>query len=133
MTKSDIPGCELPAAVRRRARRVRISAGVVLLAGLAGAGAVYWLGSRPPDYSADPSMVGFRRSEERQMGMLYGKQGQLIEDFNESLKQPGTQALLILGAAVVVAAGCFHFARVVEAEALENADASNLPAGRGSD
>ena len=87
------------------------------MAGLAGAGAVYWLGSRPPDYSADPSMVGFRRSEERQMGMLYGKQGQLIEDFNESLKQPGTQALLIVVAAAVAAAGCFYFARILEEEA----------------
>jgi len=78
-------------------------------------------------------MVGFRRSEERQMGQLYGKQGQLIEDFNESLKQPGTQALLLLGAAVVVAAGCFHMARVLEAEARDHNDASNLPAVPGSD
>ena len=67
-------------------------------------------------------MVGFRRSEERQMGVLYGKQGQLIEAINDSLKQPGTQALLILGVAVVVAAGCMHLARVVEAEAQDRAD-----------
>ncbi len=77
-------------------------------------------------------MVGFRRSEERQMGILYGKQGQLIEAFHDSLKQPGTQALLILGVAVVVAVGGFHIARVVEAEARENADASNLPPAGGS-
>lgn len=133
MTKSDLPEYEPPAALGRRARRYRLTAGIVLLAGLMGAGAVYWLGSRPADYSGDPSMVGFRRSEERQMGILYGKQGQLIEDFNDSLKQPGTQALLILGVAVVVAAGAFHLARVVEAEARENMDASNLPPAVGSD
>jgi len=133
MTKPEVPQPEPPTALRRRARRLRIGAGICLLVGLAGAGAVYWLGARAPDYSGDPAMVGFRRAEERQMGQLYGKQGQLIEDFNDSLKQPGTQALLILGAAVVVAAGCFRMARLLEAEARENVDASNLPAAPGSD
>jgi hypothetical protein len=90
---------------------------ILLVLGLGSAGMVYWLESRAPDHSDDPAMVGFNRSEERQMGILYGKQGELIEDLTNSLKQPGTQAWLIALAAGIVAAGCFYFARILEAEA----------------
>jgi hypothetical protein len=62
-------------------------------------------------------MLGFHRAEERQMAILYGKQGQLMDDLENSLKQPGTQALLIVVAAAVAAAGCFYFARILEEEA----------------
>jgi flagellar basal body-associated protein FliL len=106
---------------RRRAWRCRITGVLILLLGLAGAGAVYWLGSRTPDYSDDPSMAGFNRSEERQMAILYGKQGQFIEDLENSLKQPGTQAILIVAAAAVIAAGCFYFARILEEETKQTA------------
>jgi hypothetical protein len=116
--KLDAENNQPPPAVRRRARRCRISGWVILAAGLIGAGMVYWLGTRGPDYSDNPEMAGFNRSEERQMGMLYGKQGQLLEDFDNWLKQPGTQAILIVAAAAMVAAGCFYFARILEAEAI---------------
>src|SRR5579863_7784869 len=102
----DHPGCELLAAARRRGRRYRIAAGIILALGVLGAGLVYWLGPRAPDYSGDPSMLGFNRAADRQMAELYGKQGQLMEDLTDSLKQPGTQAVLIGLAAAVIAAGC---------------------------
>ena len=107
--------------VRRRARRYRITGIVLLLLGVVSAGVVYWLGSRAPDFSDDPAMVGFNRAEERQMGMLYGKQGKLIEDLTYALKQPGTQAFLVAAASAVIAAGCFYFARVLEDEAKPDA------------
>lgn len=110
-------GSDSPLLIRRRARRCRIAAVVTLIIGLSGAGIVYWLGSRAQDYSDDPSMLGFNRAADRQMAILYGKQGQLIEDLNQSLKQPGTQALIIVIAAAVVAAVCFRFSRVLEWEA----------------
>ena len=50
-----------------------------------------------------------------------GKQGQVIEDLTDSLKQPGTQAILIMVAASVVAVGCFYFARILEHEETEAA------------
>jgi hypothetical protein len=53
--------------------------------------------------------------------MLYGKQGELIEDWSNDLKQPGTQAILIIGASILIAAGFFYFARLFDADA-ENAD-----------
>jgi hypothetical protein len=122
--ESDSPNGELSNseptdAIQWRARRCRIAAIIVLLLGIAGAGLVYWLSPRAPDYSDNPSMVGFNRAREHQMGILYGKQGQIIEDLNNSLKQPGTQAILILVVAGIIAAVCFRFGRIVEIEARE--------------
>jgi hypothetical protein len=102
---------------RRRGRRFRFTGVILLVLGIAGAGVVYWLGSRAPGFADDLAMVGFNRSEDRQMGLLYGKQGRLIEDLTHALKQPGTQAFLIVAAAAVIAAGCFYFARILEDEA----------------
>jgi hypothetical protein len=62
--------------------------------------------------SGDLSMVGYNKSEQRQMGMLYGKQGELIESWSNDLKQPGTQAFLIAAGSILSAAGCFYFARL---------------------
>ncbi len=114
--KSDlIRGAD--AAILRRARTCRWAAGVALALGLLGAGLVYWLEPPPPDYSDNPEMVGFNRAADHQMSQMYGRQGQVIEAFDEALQHPGTQAILILVAAVGVAAGCFHFARILEWEA----------------
>ena len=90
-------------------------AGIIALAlGIVAAGVVYWIGTRSPDLSNDPSMLGFNRAEARQMGLLYGNQGLLIERWAEDLKQPGTQAILIALFSILLAAGCFYFARLLE-------------------
>jgi hypothetical protein len=96
----------------RRARRFRIIGVIVLVLGIVGAGIVCWLGTRSPDLSGDLSMIGYNKPAERQMEILYGKQGEMIEDFANDLKQPGTQAVIIVVAATLVAAGCFYFARL---------------------
>jgi hypothetical protein len=111
------PARELLAAARRRGRRYRIVGGIILLLGIIGAGLVYWLGSRGQDSLDDPSMIGFNRATDHQMAYLYGKQGLLVEDLTDLLKQPGTQAVLLVLAAALVAAGCFFFARMLEYEA----------------
>lgn len=113
---------ELPAPVRRRMRRYRLAALVILVLGLAGAGVVYWVGERRLDYSDDPAMIGFNRAAERQMGVLFGTQGQLMGDLDELLKQPGTQAILVAAASAVIALGCFQFSRVLEFEAKKAAE-----------
>ena len=99
---------------RRRARKCRVIGVVVLLLGVGGAGVVYWLGTRSPDLSDDLAMVGYNRAESRQMGMLYGKEGVMIEDFQNDLKQPGTQAAIIATVSVIIASGCFYFARLLD-------------------
>jgi hypothetical protein len=110
MTVNDPQPGPVPAS--RRSARLRLIGIIVLLAGVIGAGTVYWLGSRSPNISDDLSMVGFNRAQRRQMGQLYGKMGTFIEDCSEDLKRPGTQAVLIAGFSVVVAYGCFFFARL---------------------
>lgn len=107
------------AVVLRRARRYRIAAAIIFLAGVIVAGVVYWIGSREKDYSDDPEMLGFNRAEQRQMGILYGKQGQLVDDLSNSLKQPATQVVLVAVAAAVVALGCYQYSRMLEWEAVE--------------
>lgn len=89
----------------------------MLVLGFGGAGTIYWLGTRAPDLSDNPAMIGYDRAEDRQMGILYGKQGELIEDFSNDLKQPRTQAGIIVVAAVAIAAGCFYFARLLDDDA----------------
>jgi len=87
---------------------------VVLLLGIFGADAVYWLGTRSADLSHDPSVVGFDKSEARQIGILYGNQGLLIEGWLHKLKHPGTQACLVVVTAVLIAGGCLYFARLLD-------------------
>ena len=84
----------------------------MLALGIVGAGIVYWLGTRSTDLSDDLSMVGYNKPAERQMEILYGKQGELIEDWSNDLKQPGTQAVIILVTTALIAGCCFYFARL---------------------
>jgi hypothetical protein len=104
-------------SARRRARQFRITGIIVLLLGIGSAGVVYWLGTRSADLSDDLSMIGYNKLEERQMEILYGKQGKLIEDLSNNLKQPGTQAGIITAASVIIAASCFYFARLPDYDA----------------
>jgi len=85
---------------------------IVLVLGIGGAGIVYW--TRSPDLNDDPSMLGYDKAESRQMGMLYGKQGLLIEEWSEDIKRPGTQATIITAVSILIAAGCFYFARLLD-------------------
>jgi flagellar basal body-associated protein FliL len=101
-------------SARRRARKLRIIGVIALALGIAGAGIVYWLGTRSPDLSDDVSMLGFDRAETRQMGILYGKQGEFIEDLTDDLKQPGMQAIIIGVTTALIAGGCFYFARLLD-------------------
>ena len=101
---------------RRRARRLRMIGVVVLVLGIGGAGILYWLRTRSPDFSNDLSMVGYNRAETRQMGQLYGKSGLLIERWSNDLKQPGTQATIIVIFSTVAAAGCLYFARLLDVD-----------------
>ncbi len=99
---------------KRRARRLRIIGGVILILGIVSAGIVYWIGSRSQDLSNDASMLGYNKPEERQMEILYGKSGDLIEDWSNDLKQPGTQAIIIIVISTLAAGGCFYFARLMD-------------------
>jgi hypothetical protein len=94
-----------------RARRLKTIGCFILLLGGVCAAVVYWQGQRAAAMD-DPAMLGFNRAERRQMDVMYGKMGSSINDLGDELKQPNTQAVLIVVGAVILAGGCFFFARL---------------------
>jgi hypothetical protein len=98
-------------SLSERSRRLRRIGGAVLVLGLAASGLVYWLGTRSPDPMNDPSMAGFNRSRDWQLGVLCGKMGLLTAQIADGMRQPGTRARIIAGISILVAVTCFHFAR----------------------
>jgi hypothetical protein len=92
----------------RNLRRLGLS---VLVVGLVTAGIVYWLGTSQRDFSDDPSMAGFDKASTRQMEMLYGKTGVMMDDLVGAFKRPAVQSGLIIGVAALFCLICFHRAR----------------------
>ena len=118
MKEVGSPGA--PASGSRHRARLKTAGWLILVLGLGSAGLVYWLGTRSVDSQQDLALIGYSRARSRQMSMLYGKSGLLIDDLCESLKRPGTQASLIASLAVLLSSGCFYLARFPE----NRADAS---------
>ncbi len=106
-----------PERSRKLSARLKWTGRYILALGIVSAGLVYWIGSRHDDLSNDPSMLGFNRAEQRQMAELYGNSGLLMDEWLDDLKQPGTQAVLILISSGLIAAGCFYFARLLALDA----------------
>ena len=110
---------------RKRARQLRWGGISVLCLGLCGAAMICWLGNRQPVLADELAMTGYNKPEQRQMGILYGKEGALIEGWSEDLKQPGTQAVLLLATTALLAGGCFYFAHLFARDAeSENSEAA---------
>src|SRR5580658_2580345 len=99
----------------RPGRRLRIIAAVVVVLGIFGADGVYFLGTRSPQSSDDAALLGNDKAQARQEEILYGKQSVLIDNWTQDLKKPGTQAVIVVVAAALVAGGCFYFARLLDA------------------
>jgi hypothetical protein len=86
---------------------------VVILLAVVSASVVYWRGRGDERLSEDPSMSRFNKANQRQMELMYGKMGTVMDDLFEHLKQPGTQAAIIVIGGGLIGAGCFYFARLV--------------------
>jgi hypothetical protein len=71
---------EMPDAAARHSARVRKLGASVLVTGFIAAAIVYWIGARPRDFGDDAATVGFYKPEARQMGMLYGQMGVMMDD-----------------------------------------------------
>ena len=94
-----------------RAARFRLAGVVILVSGLVAAGVLYWARTRNPALEDDPMMLNYSKPERMQMGVMYGKMGMLIEDLQDDLSQPGTQAFLIVAGSAVLSWACFFAAR----------------------
>lgn len=102
---------KVPSTKSQTEKRLRLAGVLVLVVGLSGAGLLYWRGTQAEDWSDNPAMLRYNQPAEQQMQMLYGKQGRLIEDLSTSLKQPGTQALLIGAVSIIISGGCFYLSK----------------------
>jgi hypothetical protein len=96
------------------ARRLRMAAILVLLLGIFGADAVYWLETRSGKSSNNLLTRGYDKAQTRQAEVLYGRQAVWIKECTDELKQPGTQACIIVVASLLAAGGCFYFARLLD-------------------
>lgn len=96
-------------------RRLRITGISLFVLGLLLASILYF--GRKPDLPEDASTVGFYKSTSRQMGVMYGQFGVMVDDLAADLKRPGVQAVIVLVLAAIAAIVCFHLARLCEAEA----------------
>jgi flagellar basal body-associated protein FliL len=103
-----------PHASGRRRARLRTIGILVLLLGLGGAGAVYWTGAPPEDFSANPATARAYRTESRDIEINFGKMGLVMNDLLDDLKYPRTQAAIIAVVSLLVASGCFCFAQWLE-------------------
>ncbi len=72
-------------------------------------------------------MLGFDRASQRQMGVLYGKSGYLMEDLGNALKQPNTCAIVILMATALLTGGCLFLSRLPELPAEPDFFKPSLP------
>src|SRR5882724_5018227 len=109
-TQGPNPGPQSAEKIVRRLRRIGT---VVIFLAVVSASVVYWRGRGDEKLFEDPSMGGFNKANQRQMEMMYGKMGTVTEDLFQHLKQPRTQAAIILIGGGLIAGGCFYFARLV--------------------
>jgi hypothetical protein len=99
------------AALNREKARLRVIGMVILVVAVVASGLVYWLGTRAENAGVDQYQDAVARSQSRQMQMLYGTSGGIVNDISNGLKHPGNQALLILAIGGIIAAGCFYLGR----------------------
>jgi hypothetical protein len=100
-------------SVRRQARWLRRIAAVVVLLGIFGAELMYWLRTRSVDSPDILPVAGEDKSATRQAQLMMGQQAVLVDEWGRDLKRPGTQAVIIVVTAGLVAGGCFYFARLL--------------------
>jgi hypothetical protein len=99
------------ASLYREKARLRLIGIFILVLGLSIAGLVYWRGTRAEDARVEQYEQAQARAESRQMQMLYGTPGGLMEDLLTALKHPRNQALLIIAISGLIAGGCFYLSR----------------------
>ena len=96
------------------ARRLRVVGTIVLVCGLAGALIRYRLEVRSHALTLDELLPGDAQRRARQTGILMGSFVVTLLGWLDALKDPGTQALIMAGAAVLVTLGCFRVARLLD-------------------
>ncbi len=101
-------------ADRRRAGRLRVAAAALLVIAVLVAGVSYTIRIRSAQPTLEELIPGSNAARARQVGILIGPFGVSLIEAWEYLQQPGVEAIVIVGAAALVAAGCFRLATLLE-------------------
>jgi hypothetical protein len=108
------------------ANRLRVIGTIVLVCGLAGAYLFYWRETRSAVPTIDDLLPGYSEKRARQTAIVMGNLVVTLLGWADALKEPSTQALIMAGASVLVAFGCFRIASLLD----QPADESHAPRPR---
>lgn len=112
-----------PLSAPKRSDRLRRIGWLVLACGFVAALAWYVVASRRVDPEmSDLTALGYRRSLDHQMGVMMGRFGLMLTEWQEALSTPTGEALLIATGAALFAGYFFRVAWVIDEEAREQAD-----------
>jgi len=104
----------------RQPSKLKLAGIIIVLLGFISAGVVFELGRLAADAALDPSMIGYDKQQNEQMERMYGKSGELMEDLSNGLKQPNTQAGIIVAVSIATSLICFRLAKPIPEEEKEN-------------
>jgi hypothetical protein len=102
------------------ANRFRVIGAIVLVCGLAGAYLFYRLTTRSAIPTIDELLPGYSERRARQTAIVMGSFVVTLLGWADALKEPSTQALIISGASVLAAIGCFRIASLWDRPADES-------------
>lgn len=103
-----------------RSDRLRRTGWIVLACGVVAAVVWYIVASRSADVAMnDMTALGYRRSIDHQMGVMMGRFGLMLTEWQEALSSPAGEALLIVAGAALFAGYFFRVAWVVDEEERE--------------
>jgi len=91
----------------------RLCGAIMLLLAVASAGTAWRLHLHPTP-TIEQLLPGYRRANERQMGILYGQAGVMLWDLTDALSDPETEAVIGAIAGVLAAIGCFYGAWLLD-------------------
>lgn len=104
----------------KRSDRLRRTGWIVLACGVVAAVVWYIVASRSADLAMnDVTALGYRRSIDHQMGVMMGRFGLMLTEWQEALSSPTGEALLIVAGAALFAGYFFRVAWVVDEEERE--------------
>jgi hypothetical protein len=99
--------------------RLRIAAAAVLLAGIVVAAIYYSYKVRQPPDDPNALLPRYQRDMEHEIGVQMGTMGEILLTWQQTLAEPGAQAIIIAGVAALLAGGFYRAAWVIEEEERE--------------
>lgn len=103
-----------------RSARLRAIGWAILASGVIGAGVFYWIATRTADAALDDTTaLGYTRSLEHGMGVMMGRFGLMLTEWQNALTTPTGEALMIVAGAALFAGYFFRVAWVIDQEAAD--------------